>query len=400
MKNKTISGRTTDAIWLLAVTLGLAVMGLLVQLLGNRLEESIYTDRIVRYWACILLFSVGAFLLWKAMNIFRQRNPFAFQTVQTALLLVMFILNIYAIVEEVRWNFSFSDWELSETPAYTSAIIQSKLLGSTPNMETILPDLFWRWESNGILPALGLGYGLAVVFLYIWLGITWVICALGCMRHIQGETYLLLYTGEEVMLEVNIAKLVFLTALLALVPKVLFQTLAALLGARVFYGGTLFSMGDVSFLSPFSIEAGITQLLIMAYLLYLPGSSEPEEVYELPEEEIQAVPEEPEPEKPADSVETEESPEAEAQEESPAAQPRELTAEDFARANYTYDSHTWDDEYGMPYFHVPGGWYYMTGNMIQPEKMVTGQSVLVGEGNYLRRIDPNNPEQGEHLYWV
>lgn len=393
MKNKIRSGKTREALWLLASTLGLAVMGLLLQLLGNRLEENIYTDRIIRYWVWVLLITAGVFWFRKGMNAFRSRNPFAFQTVQSALLLAVLIFNIYTVVEEVNWNISLRDWELNGDPAYTEAVLQSRLVGAAADMETVLPDLFWRWESDGVIPALGLGYGLAAVFLYIWLTWIWLWSALGCMGYVWGETCLVLYAGDEVMVEIDIPRLVFQTSLLALAPKVLFPTLAAILGAGIFSGGTLFSLGDVAYLTVFTGEAGIFQLLTMAYLLYLPGIPDPETVCALPEEETAERSEMSEP------VQTEACPAAEAPEE-PAELPRELTAEDFARAEYSEHPQQWDDEGVMPYFHVPGGWYYMTSGMIQPECMQTGRSVYVGEEDWLRRIDPNTPEKGEYLYWV
>lgn len=396
MNNKRISGRTGDAVWLLAVTLGLAVTGLLAQLLDNSLEAYIYTRNIVRYWSWVLLASAGAFWLRKGMAAFRCRNPLAFRTVQTALLLVMLIVNIYVLVEQLCWDFSFRDWKLWESTDYADALLRSRLIGRAENMETILPDLFWRWEMNGIIPALSLGYGLAVVFIHIWLGGMWMINAIGCMRHVRGDTCLSLRSGEEVMLELDIARLVYLTALLALAPKVLGQTVSALLGSSVFYGGTLFCTGSVMHLSLSVTEAGAVQLLIMGYLLYLPGGTEPEE--DCPADE-EVSPEEPE--QTGEPAEAEaEAPEAPGEPPADPLPPRELTAEDFARAEYVYASHEWDDECVLPYFHVPGGWYYMTSGMTRPVRMQTGQSVLVGREDYLRRMDPADPGKGEHLFWV
>lgn len=392
MKNRKISVKTEDFLWLLAITLGLAVMGLLSQTLGNSMEEYVYTHRIVRYWVCVALVCAGAFWLWKAMNTFRCRNPLAFRTVQTALLVVLFILNGYVLVAGLAEDVSFYNWDVRGSTAYSDALWQSKLIGRAANVETLLPDLFWRWEANAVLPALGMGYGLAAVVLYIWLAWMWLAFSVQCLGHLRGETWLTLSDGEEVILAIDVAKLVYLTAFLALVPKVVFQILPPVLGVRIFSGGILFSPWDVAYLAWYPTEAGILQLLTMAYLVYLPGCEDAEEDEE---EEALTEPADPEP-----LPEQEEGPEVLPAPAPEAAEPsRELTAEDFAGAEYTSEAHEWDEEHSFPYFHVPGGWYYMTDGMAAPKLMEKGQSVLVGRYDSLRRMDPGNPGVGEHLFW-
>ena len=78
---------------------------------------------------------------------------------------------------------------------------------------------------------------------------------------------------------------------------------------------------------------------------------------------------------------------------------RPLTLNDFEKARYTYYYRDWEDDHIFPYFWVPGGWYYLTGGMAEPVQVKEGCSILVGKDNYLKRIDPHDPNNGECLMW-
>lgn len=82
-----------------------------------------------------------------------------------------------------------------------------------------------------------------------------------------------------------------------------------------------------------------------------------------------------------------------------AVTPRELNAEDFQKAKFEYIYSDWDDEHTIPYFHVNTGWYYLTGDMAQPELMKEGKSIYLGNGDCLKQIDPKTPEKGVCHLW-
>lgn len=263
-----MSEKKQEVLWLLAMTLCLAVFGVMAQCLGNDLEEGIYTHRIIRYWWEVLLICGGAMVVWKTLNVLSRRYPERFKYVLMLVLLLLFVFNIFVAVR------MFSDFRLdgvnwSKGWKYRDTLRHSRLMGKGDNMEEILPDRFWRWESNAVLPALGLGYGLLAVFFYLWICWIWLFYAVRCVRHLRREIRLELCAGEEKLLGFDLTGAVYLSALLPVALRLIGQVMP-LLGLGVSYGGILFFEREVSSLRVVPAEAGIVQLLTMAYLLSCP----------------------------------------------------------------------------------------------------------------------------------
>lgn len=399
MQNQKLSDKTIEVLVLLAMTLGLMVFGILNQSLDNYLEKGVYTRNLIRYWVWVLLISMGGALVWKALSILSRRYPSIYKRIQTLILLVLLIFNIYVAVVEVLSNFAWNWLEFHREEVYIYALQQSKLIGRTEHIETLLPTLFWRWEKNAVLPALSLGYGFLTMLVYIWFCWMWLIYSFRCMRHLRGEALLNLCVNEEKLLGLDLTSIVYLSALLPLIPMVIGQ-ITPLFNLTVFYGGILFSSCDVAYLSFDPTEAGILQLLTMAYLLYQPRTAVQEERQSLPSgEDKESSAETAAEETAAEPAET--VPETEEPVEAPksAETPRELNMEDFQNAEFEYIYSDWDDEYAFPSFYVNTGWYYLTGGMTQPELMKEGKSIYVGNGDCLKQINPKTPEKGVCHLW-
>ena len=284
MKIKTFSDKTIEVLVLLVITLGLMFFGFLNQCLDNYLSEGIYSDHIIQYWVWVLLISIAAAMAWKALSIFRRCYPYIYERIQMLILLVLLIFNIFVTVVEVLSDFAWNWHDFHHTEAYRYALQQAKFIGRTKDVATLLPKLFWRWENNAILPALSFGYGVGAVFLYLWIVLLWLFYSFWCMRHLRGEHWLNLCVNEETLLKLDLTRIVYLSALLPLLPLVIGQVLP-LFGLTVFYGGIMFSTRDVAFLAVDISEAGILQLLTMVYLLYQPSTAVQEEHQVLPSDE-------------------------------------------------------------------------------------------------------------------
>lgn len=336
MQNQKLSDKTIEVLVLLAMTLGLMVFGILNQSLDNYLEKGVYTHNLIRYWVWVLLISMGAALVWKALSILSRRYPDIYKRIQVLILLVLLIFNIYVAVVEVLSNFAWNWLEFHREEVYIYALQQSKLIGRTEHIETLLPTLFWRWEQNAVLPALSLGYGFLTMLVYVWISFMWLCFSIRCIRYLHGEARLDLCSGGEKLLGINLATIVYLFALLSLIPKLIGQV-TPLFDLTIFYGGVLFSSQRAEYLSLDLKEAGILQFLTMAYLLYQPRTAVQEERQSLPSGED----EEPTAETAAEAVsETEEPVEAPEMAETP----RELNLEDFQNAEFENIYSDWDDE--------------------------------------------------------
>lgn len=302
MKNQAkMSDKTQEVLVLLAMTVGLAVFGILAQSLSNYMEGGIFTHYIIRYWIRVLLVSGGLAWAWKTLNSLSHRNPYLYRRIQFVVLLVLLIFNIYVAIVEVLSYFAYNWVEFRSQEVYIYALQMSKLVGRAENMETILPELFWRWEKNAVLPALGLGYGYLAALVYVWICFMWMCLSIRCIRYLHGEERLDLCSGGEKLLGVDLATIVYLFALLSLVPKLIGQ-ITPLFDLTIFYGGVLFSSQRAEYLSLDLKEAGILQLLTMAYLLYPPQTVVPEKNHSLPADEEAEPVEEPLPESVMETV--------------------------------------------------------------------------------------------------
>lgn len=281
MQNQKLSDKTIEVLVLLAMTLGFMVFGILNQSLDNYLEKGVYTHNLIWYWVWVLLISMGAALVWKVLGILSRRYPDIYKSIQVLILLALLIFNIYVAVIEVLSNFAWNWLGFHREEVYIYALQQSKLIGRTEHIETLLPTLFWRWEENAVLPALSLGYGFLTALIYLWFCWMWLIYSFRCMRHLRREALLNLRVNEKKFLGLDLTSIVYLSALLPLIPMVIGQ-ITPLFNLTVFYGGILFSSCDVAYLSFDPTEAGILQLLTMAYLLYQPRTAVLEEPQFLP----------------------------------------------------------------------------------------------------------------------